>query len=245
LKYVEPEVYLVARPQIAFKGMVNAVEAHEGGSAWIEKRFYHPSEQVRGTDAENLVEIMGRLCYDSFGVGENGNPNVTRVRDNKFEYFQNIIKSGHGSVLEHAQFSFIFRNVSRVFSHELVRHRVGTAISQESGRYVRPTELEIVKDPRFTEEDTRDFEEIEKRFLARVEGYDWDAMPFREKKEVTSTLRRKLPNGMATEVGWSGNIRALRHVTDMRTGDAAEWEIRQVFTKVARIMLHESAALFS
>ena len=34
-----------------------------------------------------------------------------------------------------------FRNVSRVFTHELVRHRAGSAFSQESLRYVRLTDI--------------------------------------------------------------------------------------------------------
>src|SRR5271165_5797005 len=44
-------------------------------------------------------------------------------------------------MIEHVSFTFVLHNVSRVFTHEIVRHRPGTAISQESLRYVRLDEL--------------------------------------------------------------------------------------------------------
>ena len=82
MRYVKPQVRLVARPQIAFSGMVESLDRHVGGSEWIDKRFYDPSGYGGGgTDAEKLIEMMGRLCYDSFGVG--GNTNVTRVREDQ------------------------------------------------------------------------------------------------------------------------------------------------------------------
>ena len=85
------------------------------------------------------MEFGGRACYRSWEPGLN--PNVTRVRTDQKEYFANILRSAHGSVLEHANWSFALRNVSRVFTHELVRHRAGSAFSQESLRYVRLTDI--------------------------------------------------------------------------------------------------------
>ena len=81
------------------------------------------------------MEFGGRLCYRSWEPGLN--PNVTKVRTDQDEYLRNILKQKHGSVLEHISYSFVFHNVSRVLTHELVRHRAGTAISQESMRFVR------------------------------------------------------------------------------------------------------------
>ena len=67
-------------------------------------------------------------------LGAGANPNVSKVRADRREYFANILRSAHGSVLEHANYSFALRNVSRVLTHELVRHRAGSAFSQESLR---------------------------------------------------------------------------------------------------------------
>src|SRR5919202_1194933 len=107
--------------------------ADVGGEAWLERRL----EAADGAPnaGELLVEFGGRACYRSWEPGLN--PNVTRVRTDQREYFENILASAHGSVLEHASWSFALRDVSRVATHEIVRHRAGAAYSQESLRYVR------------------------------------------------------------------------------------------------------------
>ncbi|MGH7405219.1 MAG: FAD-dependent thymidylate synthase, partial [Candidatus Methylomirabilales bacterium] len=115
MKQVEPQVFLLARPAINDEGLAAYLRA-VGASSW-------------GTDApsgaEKLVEVAGRSCYRSFEPGLN--PNVTRIREGSKTYLENILNVKHGSVLEHASWTFAFFNVSRVFTHELVRHRAGTA----------------------------------------------------------------------------------------------------------------------
>ena len=70
--------------------------------------------------------MAAKRCYMSFEAGLN--PNVTRVRKDLTEYLDNVLKSGHGSVLEHATYTFAIENVSRVFTGELNRHRAGVGI---------------------------------------------------------------------------------------------------------------------
>jgi len=82
-----------------------------------------------------LIALAAKRCYMSFQ--EKLNPNVTRVRSDYAEYFDNILKSGHGSVLEHSVFTFALENVSRVFTAEMNRHRAGWAISEGSLRFIR------------------------------------------------------------------------------------------------------------
>lgn len=93
------------------------------------------------TDGEALVEIMGRLCYKSFDVKLN--PNLTRIREGNRQYLDNVLSQGHGSVFEHSTVTFALLNVSRIFTHELVRHRVGVAYSQESQRFVRLDDFQV------------------------------------------------------------------------------------------------------
>ncbi|KKM77595.1 hypothetical protein LCGC14_1368350, partial [marine sediment metagenome] len=103
------------------------------------------------TDADLLAETAGRLCYRSWAPYEEGdenlNPNVEKIRHGNKKYLANILSSGHGSVLEHINFTFLLRGVSRVLTHELVRHRAGMAYSQESLRYCRLEKLQIVLPP--------------------------------------------------------------------------------------------------
>lgn len=187
-------------------------------------------------EAEALIETAGRMCYRSFEVGLQ--PNIKKIRTNSEKYFENLLKSGHGSVLEHAMLTFAFMNVSRVFTHELVRHRVGVAISQESLRFVRLTEIsewlpEILR-PVFDEME-ESFLFLEEQQQKMQEEFDWDEMSFKEKKEITSALRRALPIGLATNIIWSANARTLRWVVEMRTHPSAEVEIRKVFGEVGRM----------
>jgi len=90
------------------------------------------------TDGEQLAEFAGRLCYMS-----QHNPAKRETR----EYLENIKKQGHGSVLEHANYSLLFEGVSRSLTHELVRHRAGFAYSQLSQRYVDESEASFVVPP--------------------------------------------------------------------------------------------------
>lgn len=92
--------------------------------------------QDLGTDAERLIETAGRNCYDSFGVGRPSSEYHTHIQDVE-----------HGSVCEHATLTFFISTVSRGLTHELVRHRVGVAISQRSTRYVDENESPYVHHP--------------------------------------------------------------------------------------------------
>ena len=88
--------------------------------------------------------MFAKLSTQALTVGKN--ENIKRVRDIP-ENIQNAFNQGHGSVFEHCQLNFIARNCSRVFTHEIVRHRAGTAFSQTSGRFVRGDSVDIVFDP--------------------------------------------------------------------------------------------------
>jgi thymidylate synthase (FAD) len=71
-----------------------------------------------------------------------------------------------------------------------------------------------------------------------------DKLPFDKKKKLTSAIRRIAPNGQSNEIGWSINLRALRHVIQMRTGRHAEWEIRLVFNQVYDLVAEKFPKIF-
>jgi thymidylate synthase (FAD) len=239
-----PQVYLIARPSIDVEGMRSYL-ADVGGGSWLARRLDESGDGING--GELLVEFGGRACYRSWEPGLN--PNVSRVRTDQREYFANILRSAHGSVLEHANYSFALRNVSRVFTHEIVRHRAGSAFSQESLRYVRLSDIGFRVAPAL--------EPVREQVLAIVEqleefqvsaaaelGIDDEGVPFHVKKEVTSALRRLAPIGLSTDIIWTANVRTLRHVIEMRTAPGAEEELRLVFDTIAQTMLAEAPGLF-
>jgi thymidylate synthase (FAD) len=245
MKRVEPEVFLVARPEIDYDSLA-AYLREVGGERWLERI----DRDQLDNDAQNLAEFAGKICYRSWEPGLN--PNVRRVRDDQVKYLENILRSGHGSVLEHVSFTFVLHNVSRVLTHELIRHRPGTAISQESLRFVRLDEL-----PFWFPEWAREDAELMKRataLLSEMEafqawmaghfGLDDDGVKMHEKKHKTSFMRRFAPDGVGTGLVWTANIRALRHTIEARTDTGAEEEIRLVFGKIGEIMRAEAPALF-
>jgi len=242
MKSVEPIVIKLGETRLDAGAMAQLL-GHFGVSDVGGAAFMVKEERNSG---ETLIELAGRMCYRSFEVGLN--PNVTKIRADSEEYFTNILKKGDGSILEHIQVSFAFLNVSRVFTHELVRHRVGVAISQESLRYVRPKELGLwlpeVLSPgqRATMEGF--VNQAEKVYKVLEESVDWADVSFDQKKVMTSAFRRILPDGMATNVIWSANLRTLRHVIEMRTDPAAEIEIRIVFDQVAQICKRDYPLVF-
>lgn len=235
-----PKVFLVGETRVIDQGLNDFLE-HVGAPNWKTDAI---------SDSEKLIEVMGRLCYRSFEAGLN--PNVTRVREGSHDYLQNVIKVRHGSVCEHAVVNFIFSDVSRVFTHELVRHRAGTAISQESLRFVRLDDLGlwlptiITEDEEATKIFVKTFEQLESLQLELAQHFDLDGkdMPFSKKKIITSAMRRIAPIGLSTSIGWSANMRALRHVIEMRTEPVAEEEIRLVFGQVAEICQERYPNLF-
>ena len=256
-----PSVFLIARPSIDVEGLRGYLR-DVGGESWLELRLGElesgggqggggggggAGEPQAVNAGELLVEFGGRACYRSWEPGLN--PNVSRIRTDRREYFANILRSGHGSVLEHANYSFAIRNCSRVFTHELVRHRAGSAFSQESLRYVRLTDIGFRVPPAL--EPVREqvlsiveqLEEFQVSAAAEL-GIDAQGVPFHVKKEVTSALRRLAPIGLSTDIVWSANARTLRHVIEMRTAEGAEEELRLVFDEIARIMCAEAPNLF-
>ena len=135
-------------------------------------------------------------------------------------------------------------------THEVVRHRAGTAISQQSLRFVRLTEIGMWLPPEIREnpkalaifEEVVETSEKAQRRLAEV--LDIEGRPFHEKKVLTSAMRRVAPDGLATTIIWTANARTLRWVIEARTEPGAEVEIRIVFGKVAEIMTREAPNLF-
>ncbi len=245
MKSVQPEVFLVNRPQLDYEAL-GAYLAEVGGEKWLEKL-----DRGDLDDAQNLVEFAGKICYRAWEPGLN--PNIVRVRNDHRVYLENILAQAHGSVFEHVTFGFVLHNVSRVVTHELVRHRPGTAISQESLRFVRPGRhpvlvagLGVKKDTELMKRATALLGQMEEfqLWMADHFGLDTEGLKFEEKKHKTSFMRRFAPDGVATGLLWTANVRTLRHTIEARTDTGAEEEIRLVFGKIAELMRAEAPILF-
>ncbi len=219
-------------------------------------------EQEAVSDPALLVALAAKQCYMSFQPGLN--PNVTKVRKDMVNYLDNVMKQRHGSVLEHAVFTFGINGCSRVFTGENNRHRAGVAISERSMRYVRYENIEFWMPECFREE-TSDSETLARKkqlsrerltaqFTSQEEMMAFFAGTWKEeldpsstfhgKKVLTSAFRRGIGMGIATGGVWSLNVRALRHIIALRTNEGAEEEIVHVYKKVGKEMLANVPELF-
>lgn len=178
---------------------------------------------------DTLIEFAGRHCYRSWSKG--------RKRQ---DYIRNIIEQGHESVLEHASITWAISGVSRALSHELVRHRVGVAISQESQRFVKPDDnTGFVVPPllvNILNGDSHDGQMMLDVFTWSCEdalgAYDAvfdhvDAAAVK-RKQAAECARALIPNAMETRLVWSTNLRLLRHFFCLRGSEAADLEIRRL-----------------
>ena len=230
-KLVIPKAFLIAETKVDYAAMDHAL-LHLGVDGWASDG---------GTDADVLTEFAGKSCYMSFD--KNLNLNLTKVggRPNSAYIQDGIIGNKHGSVLEHSTVTFFLTNVSRVVTHELVRHRAGTAFSQTSGRYVRSNEIdmylpdELAEFPETIPIFKRAVREMEENIaeLVEITGIE-DMTDFGLKKCLTSAFRRIIGNGQANHLVMTANHRAWRHVIEMRTSVHAEEEIRELMSDVAQ-----------
>ena len=242
-KLVKPKVYHVGYTEVD----TNTILEYLRDSGNLD--FYESIKEARAngiSNAEVLCSLYAKLCYKSLTIGQN--QNITRVRDIK-DNLIGCFHTGHGSIFEHINFNFIITDCSRIFTHELIRHRPGMAYSQNSGRYIRIDEIDIVFDP-ILEPVKDDVEEIieylETKYKIMEQKLDLNNIKdFATKKEMTSALRRLAPNGQSNEIGVTANLRSLRHIIMLRTSRHAEWEIRVVFEQIYNIMKSKYPLMFA
>lgn len=215
-----------------------------------------PGDQFAGdyTDGELLPEFAGRFCYRSFSKG----------RDTE-AYHANIMEERHGSILEHTSLSLAITGVSRSLTHELIRHRSGVAISQESQRYVNANDIKFVIPPiqlHYYGMDSGETQEWHAAQIRSVEEYEkWqellgmsimsdddlsdDQARTLKKKRANEAARANLPNSCETKLVWTANLRTLRHVILTRGADPADLEVRRLAVELAIICKQFAPTIFA
>ena len=171
---------------------------------------------INGLEILKNIEIAGRVCYKS----------ESKITDKScLKFVKNIIDRGHESVLEHQQLSIRFIT-SRSVSHELCRHRVGVAISQESQRYVSQKDECIFINPHFWIGDSGSHVSCKYLWLKSLERAEKDYQILIELGAKPEEARDVLPNATKTELIMTFNLRELRHVLKLRTSKAAHPQMR-------------------
>jgi len=176
------------------------------------------------------IERAGRTCYQS-------EKKITEKSAKKF--IKMILKRGHESVIEHSNMTVQFNNISRGFTHELVRHRL-CAYSQESTRYVdyaregegpdlNKFRLKCIVPPHKDENEKYDIEDGRKLSISEMFAeYEKFYRALRTADWIPEDARQVLPIGIKSQIVASANFREWRHIFKMRTSKFAHWEIRKV-----------------
>ena len=226
----QPGVTMLARPQVNLSGMADFLGGFDP-ELHFSQYLDDPTPLPPGAQ---ICKTAGQLCYASFGPKRTMNTGAER-------YFDNIKESGHGSVLEHANYTLLFYGISRSVTHELVRHR-HLGFSQLSQRYVSGAVLRFVERPEYQNEaelhalferriDTaaEDYARIAESLMAQQkQGAEILSADYKTdlRKKVQQTARSVLPNETEAPIVVTGNARAWRHFIEMRANAHAETEIR-------------------
>ncbi len=237
-----PRAYILSRPQFEESYQQFLDYSLPGTEAtW---KHVGPS-----TQAERLVEFSGRVCYMSFG-SKQSNKTTT-------EYIHNLIRHGHESVLEHVCWTFALAGVTRSFTHQFVRHRVGFAFSQLSqqyhdeseARFVRPFGIEKVPEAvSVWDEAVRDSHAAYRKLfkLLEITSQLHASVPKKEiNRALRSAARSVLPNATETAIVFTANARALRHFLRVRGGIIGDLEMRFVAAALLELVRPEAPAIFS
>lgn len=223
--------------QVLFDSEVNDFTDEAGFERWVH------NIPLLGEEIENgaqLSEVAGRICYTAFGSKQR--------HQNTDDYIRNIIRQNHGSVLEHAVFTFMVSGISRTLSHELIRHRVGMAVSELSQRYVDLKDVNFVRPPDIWA--TEEYDIWEKACNASLEAYAQLVEVLAEKmkkehptmsltdrrKHVRQAARSVLPGCTETMMVLTINARTIRHILELRGAEGAEIEIRHFVLRLYRVM---------
>lgn len=172
---------------------------------------------------ERVVAMAARLCYSASGAEEL----AEKMSDEQVEkLLMKIVKLGHASTMEHVSFTFGIEGVSRVLTHQLVRHRLAS-YSQQSQRYVAEHNFEYILPPSIAAKPEAK-ERFEKLMAEVRSAYD-DFVAMDIPKE---DARYVLANATETKIVVTMNARSLMHFFNLRCCHRAQWEIRELANKM-------------
>lgn len=192
-------------------------------------------------EPEKLVAAAAKLCYSKSGAA-GLKDQLTAEQVEKF--LQMLSEIGHESPLEHMSFTFAVEGVSRVLTHQLVRHRMAS-YSQQSQRYVKLDQFEYIVPPAIATnpEAAKLFQEamaqdqktydalvalLEKSSFENLTAAGMEEKRARQQAEKTAIedARYVFPNACETKIVVTMNGRSLINFFEHRCCERAQWEIR-------------------
>ncbi len=177
-------------------------------------------------DPERVVAMSARLCYSAIGAEQLAD----KMTDSQVSALvKKIVDLGHTSTLEHVSFTFAIEGVSRVLTHQLVRHRIAS-YSQQSQRYVSEHDFEYILPPSIAANPA-----AREKFTALMDNVRHTYNELVALGVHKEDARYCLANATETKIVVTMNARSLLHFFELRCCTRAQWEIR----RLAELMLSE------
>jgi len=218
-------------------------------------------ELIRYTpEPEKLIAAAAKLCYSKVGIDEI----MEGLDEEKVSRFLNMLMDlGHESPIEHVSFTFAVEGVSRVLTHQLVRHRIGCSYSQQSQRYVKLDQFEYVIPPQIAaieearelfvkamEEDQKVYDKlVEILYKQNYDKYIREGQSEKKAAQMAEKVsiedaRYVFPNACETKIVFTMSARALLNFFRMRCCERAQWEIRNMATEMLKKVREVAPILF-
>lgn len=187
-------------------------------------------------NCEELIAKAAKLCYSASSIDDL----LERIENESQEAFiKKLMGMGHDSPLEHVSFNFGVEGVSRVLTHQLVRHRIAS-YSQQSQRYVT-----LDKTFDYIEPDSiKASQQAHEEYLRLMEVIHKIYKAFLEIGIPPEDARYVLPNATETKIFITMNARTLLHFFSKRCCNRAQWEIRKMAIKMLMAVKRVAPLLF-
>ena len=191
---------------------------------------------VRHTpEPERTVAMSARLCYSPIGAAQL----EEKISDEQAaKLVRKLVSMGHLSTLEHVTFTFAIEGVSRVLTHQLVRHRIAS-YSQQSQRYVKEHDFETIVPPSIAKNP-----EAKAKFTALMTEIQNLYNEFTEAGVLAEDARYILPNATETKIVCTFNARSLLNFFSLRCCTRAQWEIRALANEMLRQVKEVAPVIF-
>ncbi|GAU79708.1 FAD-dependent thymidylate synthase [Fusibacter sp. 3D3] len=210
-------------------------------------------------DIEKVIASAAKLCYSQVGVEE---LSQAMEMEQANAFLEKLMTFGHYSPLEHASFTFAVEGVSRVLTHQLVRHRIAS-YSQQSQRYVKLDQFEYIMPPAIEANEAakalfvkamQSDQETYNQLTALLEATlmeNYMHMGMGEKKARAAAEKKAIedarfvfPNACETKIVLTMNLRSLHNFFEHRCCERAQWEIRALAIEMLRQVKAVAPTLF-
>ena len=167
-------------------------------------------------EPDKTVAMSARLCYSPIGAAQL----EEKMSDEQAaKLVRKLVSMGHYSPMEHVTFTFAIEGVSRVLTHQLVRHRIAS-YSQQSQRYVKEHNFETIMPPSIAARPEAK-EKFEKLMVEIQDLYN----EFVDMGVLAEDARYVLPNAAETKIVCTFNVRSLMNFFKLRCCTRAQWEM--------------------